>query len=121
MEEWGNYFLKLEKSHLAAENRQSAERLLNILDDEFFEFGSSGGVHLRSEFDGDTVLGADDYRISRFEARELGPESVLTLYLLENRTTETWSHRSSIWKKRQDGWKLYFHQGTRTDGFKKWK
>jgi hypothetical protein len=110
-------FLNLEKSHLSPDTRQSNQKISEVLDDEFFEFGSSGGITKRSDFDGDGSLNDDDYCITAFEVRPLGPEAVLTFYLLENRTTGIWSHRSSVWKKRQGGWKLYFHQGTKTDGF----
>ncbi|MEZ0480776.1 DUF4440 domain-containing protein [Planococcus sp. SSTMD024] len=114
-------FLALENSHLAPVVRESNWNMSGILDDEFFEFGMSGGVCQRSDFNGDYDLQEDDYHIFRFEAKVLGPESVLTVYVLENRTTGVWTHRSSVWKKRQDGWKLFFHQGTKTDGFKKWE
>lgn len=121
MESLHKRFLDLENSHLAPAARESNRNMAEILDEEFFEFGISGGICQRSDFNGDYELQADDYRISRFEANMLGPESVLTIYVLENRTTGIWSHRSSVWKKRQDGWKLFFHQGTKTDGFKKWE
>lgn len=114
-------FLALETSHLAPVARESNRNMADVLDDEFFEFGMSGGVCKRSDFNGGYDLQEDDYRISHFEAKVLGPESVLTLYVLENRTSGIWSHRSSVWKKREDGWKLFFHQGTKTDGFKKWE
>lgn len=121
MESLREQFLALENSHLSPVARESNRNMTDILDDEFFEFGFSGGICQRSDFNGDYELQEDDYRISRFEANMLGPESVLTIYTLENRTTGIWSHRSSVWKKRQDGWKLFFHQGTKTDGFKKWE
>lgn len=121
MESLHKQFLALENSHLAPVARKSNQNMANILDDEFFEFGMSGGFCQRSDFNGDYDLREDDYQISRFEAKSLGPESVLTIYTLENRTSGVWSHRSSVWKKRQDGWKLFFHQGTTADGFKKWE
>src|SRR5690606_3908526 len=112
MESLHKQFLDLENSHLAPVARNSNQDMAHILDDEFFEFGISGGICQRSDFNGGYALGEDDYRISRFEAKSLGPGSVLTIYTLENRTTGVWTHRSSIWKKRRDGWKLFFHQGT---------
>lgn len=121
MENIHKQFLILEKSHLARQTRQANWRMAEVLDDDFFEFGSSGGVSQRSDFDGDGALEGDEYYISRFEVKVLCPESVLTIYLVENQTTKVWSHRSSVWKKRVDGWKLFFHQGTETNGFKKWE
>ena len=121
MENMHAQFLALENSHLAPDARESNQNMAEILDDDFFEFGISGGICQHSDFDGGYELSGDDYRISRFEVKILGPEAVLTVYLLENRTAGTWSHRSSVWKKRHDRWKLFFHQGTKTDGFKKWE
>ncbi|WP_341963195.1 DUF4440 domain-containing protein [Planococcus maritimus] len=121
MEDLHKQFLALENSHLAPVARESNCYMTEISDDDFFEFGISGGTCQRADFDGSYDLPEDDYRVSRFEVKPLGPEAVLTLYLLENRTTGIWSHRSSVWKKRENGWKLFFHQGTRTDGFKKWE
>lgn len=114
-------FLELENSHLAPAVRQSTVQLAHVLDDEFFEFGSSGGVFQRADFLKEGGLETDELVISRLEVRSLGPESMLTIYLLENRTAGLWSHRSSVWRKKEDGWKLFFHQGTKTDGFNKWE
>lgn len=121
MEDLHKQFLALENSHLAPVARESNRNMAEILDDDFFEFGISGGICQRADFDGSYDLSEDNYRVSRFEVKPLGPEAVLTMYLLENRTTGIWSHRSSVWKKRENGWKLLFHQGTKTDGFKKWE
>ena len=87
MESLHKQFLDLENSHLAPAARESNRNMAEILDDEFFEFGISGGICQRSDFNGDYALQEDDYHISRFEAKSLGPESVLTIYVLENRTT----------------------------------
>ncbi|MGM0898433.1 MAG: DUF4440 domain-containing protein [Bacillota bacterium] len=121
MDNLNKQFLELENSHLAPVARGENRRMAEILDDEFFEFGISGGVCRRSDFDRGHPLSEDEYHIYRFEVKPLGPESVLTIYVLENRTTGIWSHRSSVWKNSRGGWKLFFHQGTKTDGFKKWE
>lgn len=102
----------LECSHLQPEVRVSMEKLGQVLDDEFFEFGSSGGVIKRSHYDEDHILNPDPMEIKHFTLHDLGPAVVLTTYLLHNRKTGKLTNRSSVWKKRQDGWKLFFHQGT---------
>ncbi|MDQ0429884.1 hypothetical protein QOZ98_002712 [Planomicrobium stackebrandtii] len=105
-------FYELECSHLRPEVRISMEKLGEVLDDEFFEFGSSGGVIKRSELSGDHILNPDSMEIQCFALHELGPSAVLTTYQLYNRNTEILTNRSSVWKKRRKGWKLFFHQGT---------
>lgn len=102
----------LECSHIDPDVRVSAEKLGEVLDDEFFEFGSSGGVIKRSDFKGERSLSPDPMEITFFTMHELGPQAVLTTYQLHNQKTGRVTNRSSVWKKRQNGWKLFFHQGT---------
>lgn len=102
----------LECSHLQPEVRVSVEKLGEVLDDDFFEFGSSGGVIKRSHYDGDHALNPDPMEIKHFALHELGPAAVLTTYQIQNRQTGKLTNRSSVWKKRRNGWKLFFHQGT---------
>ncbi|MFD1032738.1 nuclear transport factor 2 family protein [Metaplanococcus flavidus] len=103
---------ELEHQHISSDVRISGAKLAQVLDDEFYEFGSSGGVILRSELDGDRPLAPDDMVLSGFKMHVLGDEAVLTTYRIENRTTGRNTNRSSVWKKRPTGWKLFFHQGT---------
>ncbi|TWT04412.1 DUF4440 domain-containing protein [Planococcus sp. CPCC 101016] len=103
---------ELECSHLHPEVRVSAEKLGDVLDDEFFEFGSSGGVIKRSHYSEDDTLSPDPMEIKFFSLHELGPAARLTTYQLINQKTGRVTNRSSVWKKRQNGWKLFFHQGT---------
>ncbi|WP_203333966.1 DUF4440 domain-containing protein [Planococcus beigongshangi] len=105
---------ELECSHIRPDVRVSKEKLSKVLDDEFYEFGSSGRIFLRAEYDGDHALEPDDMEIMDFQMHLLGDEAVLTTYRIENRTTGRNSNRSSVWKKRATGWKLFFHQGTLT-------
>lgn len=103
---------ELECSHISPEVRVSPTELGQVLDDEFYEFGSSGSIFWRSEYYGDHPLDPDEMEISDFRMHRLGDEAVLTTYRIENRTTGRNTNRSSVWKKRTDGWKLFFHQGT---------
>lgn len=102
----------LECSHLKPEYWVSTNKLSEVLDDEFFEFGSSGGLIKRRDFEGDFPSTPDPMDINFFEMHELGPDAVLTTYQLTNHKTGKLTNRSSVWKKRQNGWKLFFHQGT---------
>lgn len=102
----------LECRHISPDVRTSPEKLGEVLDDEFYEFGSSGGLILRSEYDKDHPLSPDHMEISDFRMHPLGNEAVLTTYRIENKTTGRNTNRSSVWKKRDTGWRLFFHQGT---------
>lgn len=112
MEELIKAIYALECSHLKPEVRTSMDKLSEVLDNEFFEFGSSGGIIKRSDYDENHPLNPDPMEITHFALHELGPAAVLTTYQLYNHKTEKLTNRSSIWKKRQNGWKLFFHQGT---------
>lgn len=105
----------LENTHLQPDVRVSNEKLGEVLDDEFFEFGSSGFIIRREDFEGDTGLSVDDMEILDYEISELGPEAVLATYRIHNKTRNRLTNRSSVWRKRHDGWKLFFHQGTFAD------
>lgn len=106
----------LECSHIDPEVRISAEKLGNVLDEDFFEFGSSGGLIKRSDYKEDYQLSPDPMEIKFFDMHELGPDAVLTTYQVHNRNTGRLTNRSSVWKKRENGWKLFFHQGTVSAG-----
>lgn len=112
MKELEREIYELECRHIAPDVRTSQEKLGEVLDDEFYEFGSSGGVIVRSEYDGDHPLDPDHMELSHFRFHQLGDEAVLTTYRIENKTTGRNTNRSSVWKKRANGWKLFFHQGT---------
>lgn len=104
----------LECSHLKPEVRESKEKIGKVLDDEFFEIGSSGYMIYRADIEGDHALATDPLAISEFQLKELGPEAVLTTYLITNEHSGRKTLRSSIWRKREDGWRLFFNQGTVT-------
>ncbi|AQQ51864.1 nuclear transport factor 2 family protein [Planococcus lenghuensis] len=103
---------ELECSHIHPDIRISSQKLNEVLDEAFFEFGSSGKVWKRADYEGDHALEPDDMEISEFQVHALGPDGALTTYRLFNKTSSRHSLRSSIWRRRGNGWKLYFHQGT---------
>ncbi|MGM9932308.1 DUF4440 domain-containing protein [Pradoshia sp.] len=104
---------ELEESHLKPEIRRSKEEMDWILAEEYREIGSSGKM-----FDKEDCLSRelsqDDLSLEQFEYRQLAPDVVLTTYLLRNKTTNRHTLRSSIWKRIEARWQLYFHQGTVT-------
>lgn len=104
----------LECSHIHPDVRVSKEKLGEVLDDEFLEIGSSGHITVRADYNEDDSLTPDDMEITDFQMHPLAPDAVLTTYRIFNKTTGRKTLRSSIWKKRPTGWKLFFHQGTPT-------
>lgn len=109
-------FYDLECSHLKSEIRTSAKELSNILADDYVEFGSSGTVWKRKDYNHNHALSPDVFEISHFHIDVLSPDCVLTTYHLMNHTAEKKTLRSSIWRKREEKWRLFFHQGTATNG-----
>ncbi len=112
MNELEQQIYQLECSHLKPEVRESKEKIGKVLDDEFFEIGSSGYMIYRADIDSDHALATDPLAISDFQLRVLGPEAVLTTYTIINERSGRKTLRSSVWKKRKDGWRLFFNQGT---------
>lgn len=103
---------QLECRHLKPEVRRSQEKISQVLDNEFFEIGSSGYMIFRADIGAGHALSTDPLTISDFQLHVLGPEAVLTTYMIVNEQSGQKTLRSSVWKKRVEGWRLFFHQGT---------
>jgi hypothetical protein len=108
---------QLEKELLQPEVRRSPDKLDRLLADDFLEFGASGKSYTKQD-----VLrllpqsDGTEYQATGFEARQIGSDVVLLTYrtAVRDRHTgrTTWTLRSSLWRRRDDGWQLVFHQGT---------
>jgi ribonuclease HI len=89
-----------------------------IIDDAFLEVGSSGRIWTRADILEMLVAAPPTERISieRFEVAELGGGVVLVLYDTAAQDPATGQmlrrHRSSIWIRDGDRYRLRFHQGT---------
>ena len=106
----------LERRLLTHETRNSREELNALLADEFIEFGSSGRVWSKEEIVQDLL------QSPKFE---IEIDSVRALHICANAvliTYRSWrvgeedsaaSLRSSIWQRRDNKWRLVFHQGTK--------
>ena len=84
--------------------------------ESFWEVGASGRRYSR-EFVLDTLERrfsaphSDIWETSDFECLQLGENVYLTTYtLVQDRARVT--RRATIWQKREDGWKILYHQGT---------
>ncbi|MGY2087930.1 nuclear transport factor 2 family protein [Nocardia gipuzkoensis] len=91
--------------------RNSREASSALLDPGFREFGASGRVWGRESIldmmSQDTSVPPT---IDNVVAARLAPNVILLTY--RTRSPERIAVRSSIWLLRENGWKLYFHQGT---------
>ena len=109
---------ELEQSLLRPETRRDVQALSKLLADDFHEVGASGHV-----YDKAAVLTAlpvelapQSYVISEFTVTELDIYVAMLSYRLEARyageAAPRKTLRSSMWRLAEDGWQMFFHQGT---------
>jgi len=106
---------ELEESLLQPDVRKSAT-LVELLADEFTEFGSSGRIYNKSDLV-DTLQGESPSKqtASDFKITELSPNAALLTYRIRlHREPPVTTLRSSIWRRMDGSWKMIFHQGTVT-------
>lgn len=91
--------------------RSNPEAVLGMLHESFREFGASGRAWDRDEIAAELAEApgpgatAQDMRAVR-----LSDDVVLLTYVA--RRPDRLSLRSSLWVRGDDGWRLFFHQGT---------
>ena len=97
---------------LDPEVRASAERVSELLDPEFVEFGASG-----RRWDATSILtvtssdaSGPPITVSDLSGTELAPGIVHLTYLSDNDGRR--ARRSSLWRHSPTGRWMYFHQGT---------
>ncbi|MFE7270259.1 DUF4440 domain-containing protein [Streptomyces sp. NPDC057623] len=94
--------------------RSSPELLGELLHPGFREFGASGRYWDRTSIIESLVAGEDPgprpVVVSRMEAVQLAPDVVHLTFDTENNGRR--AHRSSLWRRTDNGWQMYFHQGT---------
>lgn len=116
MNELKDILYQLELSLVNQDNRYSIDKLNELLADDFIEYGSSGSIY-NKEITISSLIGAPSptYEIYDFEVISLSETFAQTRFKT-NRTnldgTKLISLRSSIWKKTDGKWQMYFHQGT---------
>ncbi|MGM1050176.1 MAG: DUF4440 domain-containing protein [Bacillota bacterium] len=107
-----NHLLQLEEELLKPDVRTSPEELSKRLADDFFEFGSSGNIFYKQDCIGEGGIGVRNMTLHDFEIHPLSENVVLTTYRLFDETKMVHTLRSSIWKRVNDLWQMFFHQGT---------
>ncbi|WMJ81653.1 DUF4440 domain-containing protein [Clostridium sp. MB40-C1] len=115
------HILELENDLLKLEVRKSAQKINDILANDFIEFTSSGceyhyksGDIFQRENDNNQLL----WQIIDFQIRQLSEDCILAMYKVikhdELNENKKYTLRSSIWKCIDEKWKMIFHQGTGT-------
>ena len=113
------YFRELETKLHRKDIRNSPDVVLELLADEFMEFGSSGLIYNKSETVESLKNEQKDLQIiiENFMAQSIGSDIVLVTYrsskLDPDDGTRFSALRSSIWKLIDGKWRMIFHQGTR--------
>lgn len=114
-------FRHLELELHSRETRSSRDAVSALLANGFIEFGSSGGI-----YDKAVVVDAlvQEARVENtalpevhdFTVSSIAPDAVLVTYRSVRRsdgmTPERQTLRSSIWKRIDGRWQMFFHQGT---------
>jgi ribonuclease HI len=91
--------------------RRGDKDLARLIDEEFTEFGRSGVVWRGPEVTAELAEPQrDDVHLSQLAVRRLGDGALLCTY--ESISPRGRTLRSSIWIRRDDSWRLTFHQGT---------
>ncbi|MGE8152962.1 DUF4440 domain-containing protein [Pseudomonas vancouverensis] len=103
--------LHLEQSLLTQSTRCNAEEVSHLLADDFIEFGASGMIWSKAEVLEQLPQEIFTPRtITRFTTKRLSECTVLVTYHCHSATNN--SLRSSIWRKQDEQWQMFFHQGT---------
>lgn len=105
----------LERRLLEPGVRTSPRELDALLADDFFEFGSSGNIWYKHDCVEGGGLSVRRMTISDFAIHPLADGVVLATYRIHDETRGQRTLRSSIWKRIDGRWQLFFHQGTMTN------
>lgn len=103
----------LEEGLWRAETRFDRAWMERTLAPGFFEFGRSGRVYSREDTLG-MAARPIDARLEDLDVRSLSADVAQVTYI----SVETYegeeqaAHRSSLWSRSEDGWRLLFHQAT---------
>lgn len=116
MKELKELIYKLETDLLKPEIRTSVEKLNELIPDDFIEYGSSGLVYNKKIILERLPQGSSPtYTLSDFEMVTLSEDIVQTRFKTDRVNldgSKTTSLRTSLWRKTNNKWQIFFHQGT---------
>lgn len=100
--------------------RGDRDRLDELIQDGFVEFGSSGRVYGKAALI-DMLVGEDHAPVTMedFSVRQLDGATALVTYRSVGRGGRE-ARRSSVWIREAGSWRMAFHQGTRLPGRHGW-
>jgi hypothetical protein len=114
---------ELEERLLQPDVRKSAKDVMDLLADEFIEFGSSGRIFDKQQtinsLQNEPIESLTKRSITEFKTLVLAIGVILVTYrIVKHISGEQPVHslRSSIWKLNNERWKMIFHQGTLVRG-----
>ncbi|MFC7345057.1 DUF4440 domain-containing protein [Saccharopolyspora griseoalba] len=90
--------------------RNDAEAVRAALHPDFREFGASGQIWDRDTIPEATRGSADRIETSDLRPTRLGPDAILLTYTAHHPRGS--SHRTSVWIRTGNAWRLLHHQGT---------
>ncbi|MBV4481489.1 nuclear transport factor 2 family protein [Pseudomonas khavaziana] len=107
------HFFALEQELQGGATRSNANRLAQLLADDFVEFGASGNVWGSKA---QVIAGLQDEvflprRMSGFAVKKLSDGVALVTYRGHRQDVGD-SLRSSVWREEHGQWRMVFHQGT---------
>lgn len=106
---------RLEELLLVPDVRKSRQ-LMELLADEFIEFGSSGRVYTKEDLA--AVLQVESpvtQTTSDFKVTSLAPDvALLTYKICRDGQPPVHTLRSSVWVRSKGQWQMVFHQATAT-------
>jgi hypothetical protein len=101
----------LEERLLHPDREKNRQELASLLASDFKEFCTSGRIfNLQQLTNALVTSNPRAATMSHFYVTPLGETSALATYHIT--TSNSISHHSSIWVKRNDHWQMLFHQGT---------
>jgi hypothetical protein len=109
---------RLETDMLTSLTPHNPNALLNLLAEDFCEFGSSGRIYSRDDIV--TALqtqSSQHFVVTDFSVKILSESAALATYQVaqsEPGKETSRSLRSSLWVLRDSRWQMLFHQGTKT-------
>jgi len=116
MNELKEIIYKLETDLLKPEIRTSIEKLDELLASDFIEYGSSGLIYNKAIILERLPQGTSpSYSLCDFEIVILSEDVVQTRFKTDRiniDNTKTVSLRASLWRKSNNKWHIFFHQGT---------
>ncbi len=112
MTEGLEHVMGLERQLHRMDVRRDRDRLEELLTPEFTEIGVSGRVYDRLSIMEELQQDADDVDIQAlaFTARQVTDDVILVHY--DTQGPSGCAHRTSLWVRYFDSWRIAFHQGT---------